>query len=338
MNPAIKYSCWRIVALVLLISIFPTENAAAASPDSHAPIGVMGDHAHKAGEIMLSYRYMYMKMDGNRDGTSDLSSSEVLEEFPVTPTDMDMQMHMFGAMYAPTNYLTLLVMVPYIIKSMNHVTRMGVRFETNSEGFGDIRTMGLITLFDNHKHHFHLNAGMSFPTGSIDERDDTPAAEDAILPYPMQLGSGTYDLLIGATYSGGINLFTWGGQVLGTVRLGENDRDYTLGNKIEATAWSAFKLNEWVSLSSRLNWTGLQNIDGADPALNPAMIPTADPDRRSVKRLDALFGLNFINQAGPRLVKGHRLAVEMGFPLYQSLDGPQLETDFILTAGWQYAF
>ncbi|MEL7333685.1 MAG: hypothetical protein AAFN12_15670 [Cyanobacteria bacterium J06560_2] len=28
-------------------------------PDSHAPIGVMGDHTHEKGEFMLSYRYMY---------------------------------------------------------------------------------------------------------------------------------------------------------------------------------------------------------------------------------------------------------------------------------------
>ena len=27
-------------------------------PDSHAPIGVMGDHMHKEGEYMISYRYM----------------------------------------------------------------------------------------------------------------------------------------------------------------------------------------------------------------------------------------------------------------------------------------
>jgi len=39
-------------------------------PDGHAPIGVMGDHTHEAGEWMLSYRYRLMFMDGNRDGTS----------------------------------------------------------------------------------------------------------------------------------------------------------------------------------------------------------------------------------------------------------------------------
>ena len=36
--------------------------------DSHAPLGVMGDHTHEAGgEWMLSFRAMRMVMDGNRD-------------------------------------------------------------------------------------------------------------------------------------------------------------------------------------------------------------------------------------------------------------------------------
>ena len=39
-------------------------------PDSHAPIGVMGDHLMREGEIMVSYRYMYMDMEGNRTGTN----------------------------------------------------------------------------------------------------------------------------------------------------------------------------------------------------------------------------------------------------------------------------
>jgi len=41
--------------------------------DSHAPIGVMGEHMHKKGEWMLSYRYMYMDMEGNRIGETEVS-------------------------------------------------------------------------------------------------------------------------------------------------------------------------------------------------------------------------------------------------------------------------
>ncbi|NOR42674.1 MAG: hypothetical protein GQ572_04995, partial [Gammaproteobacteria bacterium] len=38
-------------------------------PDSHAPIGVSGDHLMRDGEFMLTYRYMSMDMEGNRTGT-----------------------------------------------------------------------------------------------------------------------------------------------------------------------------------------------------------------------------------------------------------------------------
>ena len=98
-------------------------------PDDHAPIGVMGDHNHKAGEWMLSYRYGFMEMDGNRDGTDDLSSAEVLADFMVAPVDMTTQMHMFGLMYGVTDRLTVMSMGSYVRKSMNHVTRMGKEFE-----------------------------------------------------------------------------------------------------------------------------------------------------------------------------------------------------------------
>ena len=112
-------------------------------PDGHAPLGVMGDHTHGKGEVMVSYRYMLMDMDGNRDGTDSLSNAEVLQDFPVTPTNMTMEMHMLGIMYAPSDNLTLMTMIPYVFNNMDHVTRMGVEFTTESDGFGDIQLGGL---------------------------------------------------------------------------------------------------------------------------------------------------------------------------------------------------
>ncbi len=305
--------------------------------DDHAPIGVMGEHTHEKGELMLSYRYMYMRMKGNKVGTDSISNQEVLEQFMVTPTDMDMQMHMFGAMYAVTDRLTLMGMIPYVKKSMNHLTRSGARFKTSSGGLGDIKLSGLFKVLNwGNNNNVILNFGLSFPTGSIDKKDDTPMGPNQQLPYPMQLGSGTWDLLPGVTYNGRQGNIDWGGQVMGVVRLGENDRDYTLGNRLNVTTWTAYNINYWLSGSFRLDWGFWGNIDGADPALNPAVVPTADPDLRGGNRLDALVGLNFVNQAGPKWLQGQRLAFEFGLPVYQDLDGPQLETDWIILFGWQY--
>jgi len=35
---------------------------------------------------------------------------------------------------------------------------------------------------------------------------------------------------------------------------------------------------------------------------------------------------------------GHRLAIEYALPLHRDLNGPQLETDSVVTIGWQKAF
>jgi hypothetical protein len=166
-------------------------------PDDHAPIGVMGEHMHPAGGWMLSYRYMFMKMDGSRDGDSRVSDGNVLRQFPVTPTEMDTQMHMFGAMYAPIDQVTLMAMLPLIQKDMDHITRSAREFSTDTFGVGDFKFSAMLRLWENETHHFHLNAGMSFPTGSTSETDDTPMGNVRV-PYPMQLGSGTYDLLPGS--------------------------------------------------------------------------------------------------------------------------------------------
>ena len=307
-----------------------------ARPDGHAPISVMGEHTHKAGEFMFSYRYMLMRMEGNRDGTDDLSTQEVLQQFPVTPTNMDMEMHMFGGMYAPTDNLTLMVMVPYVLKEMDHLTRTGVNFTTNSEGFGDLQLTALYNVLRQNRQRLHFNLGLSFPTGSIDERDDTPAGNNLRLPYPMQIGSGTFDLRPGITYLGQVDLVSWGAQASTILRLGENSNDYQLGDQFNLTGWIAGKWLDWLSTSLRLDFKSWGNISGADPLLNPRMIPTANPNLRGGERLDLGLGMNLYAPSGP--LKGTRLGVEFALPIVQSLDGPQLETDWQLTVGLQASF
>jgi len=157
----------------------------AGRPDGHAPIGVMGDHVHKKGEWMVSFRAMRMHMDGMRSGTRRISPNEVFntqapgalpgQNFRVTPLEMDTDMYMFGVMHAVTDEWTLMAMVPYLDRSMDHLTApmLGSQnFTTEAQGLGDIRVSGLRNLHDSDGHRVHLNLGVSVPTGSITERDD----------------------------------------------------------------------------------------------------------------------------------------------------------------------
>ncbi|WP_107667913.1 hypothetical protein [Cyanothece sp. BG0011] len=307
-----------------------------ARPDSHAPIAVMGEHIHSEGEIMVSYRYMLMEMEGSLVGVDDISNEKILEQYPVTPTRMTMQMHMFGMMYGITNNLTLMAMLPYVVKDMDHITRMNTSFNTDSEGIGDIKVTGLYQVLNENRQRIHFNAGVSFPTGSIEARDRTPAGPDQLLPYPMQLGSGTLDLHPGITYLGQTDEWSWGSQIIGTLRLGTNSNSYKFGDQIMVTAWGARKWSDWASTSLRIKGKNWGNISGQDTRLNPNIVPTADPTRRGGTQIDIGFGLNLFVPEGD--LRSGRLAIEFELPIYRALQGPQLETDWQLTAGLQFSF
>ncbi len=305
-------------------------------PDMAPPQGVSGGMSPRQGVIMPSLQYMHMRMDGNRDGTSDISTDKVLSRFPVAPLDMNVDMLMAGVMYGVTDDISVMAMIPYIWKSMDHVTRMGVNFTTKSDGFGDLRLIGGYDVYKSGGHTIALSSGLSFPTGSTDERDDTPAGSNQLLPYPMQNGSGTFDLLPGITYIGRSQNWSWGSQFNAIVRLGENDDDYTLGNVYSASVWGARRWVDWLSSSVRLIGEVVEDIDGADPRLNPLQAPTADPDLRAGNFLSLGLGLNFLVPSGP--VAGVRLSVEGIIPVFQDLDGPQLERDYMILVGLRKAF
>ena len=334
------------------LSFFATENTLAATqdhsahtshsghdhtrPDSHAPIGVMGDHLMREGEIMLSYRFMRMDMDGNRSGTNRVSTP--LPGYMVSPLEMTMDMHMLGAMYAPSDKLTLMAMLPYTSISMDHVRHMGsLNFTTDASGIGDIKLAATYGLFAKPGADFLFNFSVSLPTGSIDERDEIPTMppQNAHLPYPMQLGSGTFDFTPGLTYVQTFSDWSWGTQGKYTLRISDNDNGYTLGDKLAVTAWIAKQVAPSTSVSFRLNLNDWDNIDGADTKLLAMpTVATKDPNLRAGTRVDALVGVNFVPPGNTNL----RLAAEVGVPAYQKLDGPQLETDLTFTLGGQYTF
>ena len=82
--------CRLLVRALVLTSIASAQTKwTSARPDGHAPIGVMGDHTHEKGEVMLSYRWMYMGMEGSRDGSDEVSNADIVSptgyDFLITP-------------------------------------------------------------------------------------------------------------------------------------------------------------------------------------------------------------------------------------------------------------
>ena len=341
MRHSIRFSLFVLCFSAMIANAADEHAGHHSSEHNHIgnePIGVMGAHAHSQGDWMFSYRFMRMDMDGNRDDSDRVSTNKVLKDYMIAPKSMTMDMHMVGAMYGVNDDVTVMLMVPYLDVEMDHVTRMGKKFTTRTNGIGDVKLSSLIKMYEWAGGQLNFNAGISFPTGSIDEKDDTPAGSNQHLPYPMQLGSGTYDLMPGLTYLGNNDTLSWGVQGIGTFRISDNDNDYTLGDRFNLTGWVVRDWTSQFSSSLRVNGEWWSNIDGSDRKLSPMapnMVPTADPNKRAGRRFDLLVGASFAPASG--WFEGQRIAVEFGAPVYQNLDGPQLETDWTVTVGWQFA-
>ncbi|MGC6455506.1 MAG: transporter [Coraliomargaritaceae bacterium] len=351
-----------LVAHMNALSAGAGSHCSAPRPDGHAPISIMGDHTHGMGEWMLSYRHMNMYMEGMRHGTNSLSSSEVFSAGPgyvVVPEEMSMQMHMIGAMYAPNNQFTLMLMTHYLDSTMDHRINPAVgmliqanggseSFTTYTDGFGDTKVTALYQFYNEAETTAHLGIGMSLPTGSIDEEDTIPmmglGRVRSVLPAPMQLGSGTYDLLPSVTLSKECTSYSYGIQASGVLRLEkENKRDYRLGHQFKLQGWAGIPVADWVSLACGLEYEWREELQGDQENINqgPAMmgrntVTTAYGENYGGESINAILSINLLAPRGQW--SGHRLAADLHLPLYRNLNGYQLETDYTFTLGWQKAW
>jgi hypothetical protein len=248
---------------------------------------------------------------------------------------MDLQAHIFGAMYAPHDRVTVAAVLPFLVLDMENVELLdggGTRSnETHSGGIGDLELLGLVRFIRNDDQTLHVQLGLSIPTGSISVEDDV-YGDKTPLPYPMQLGSGSVGLLPGFTYLGYYEELSWGCQLTGAIQMGRNHKDYRWGTRWQVTGWLAHSWADWTSTSLRLSFDSWGDVKGEDTALRgPPSSPAADPERLGGKRLALGPGVNFeLPGFGDK-----RLAVEMLWPIYQSLHGPQLKTTWTLVVGVQ---
>lgn len=309
-------------------------------------MNALGAHMHPAGERMFGYHYMFMNMEGIRDGRTSVSPAQVFARHPsytVAHVRMEMHEHMFDAMYAPTDRITLMAMLPYKRMTMLHTTPTGVMFTQRARGVGDLEIMGMFTVAGDIKqsgHRLMIDAGISLPTGSTNVEDHDrgdPTKPLVKLEYPMQLGSGTYDLLPGLTYLGDSAKWAWGVQAMATLRVGRNSRDYRLGNQYRVSGWVAYGWSDWLAPYVRIENQISNNISGRDPAYG--LVPKsgeASPNKQAGERVNLLLGVNLYAPKGS--LKGNRLTLEAGSAIYERLNGPQLSLDYSLKFGWTYGF
>lgn len=300
-------------------------------------------HLHNKGNFMVSYAYRNMFMTENMAGDNQVEHEDVLQDYPLVPEFMRMSMHMLGFMYSPSNKVTLMAMMPYSIKAMNVAGNNGTGselfFNTTAQGIGDLKITSLANIKYFESGQLFGTLGISIPTGSITERDQTPTSgENTIqLPYPMQLGSGTFDPILALTYLKSTDNYGFGLTVNSILRLYNNSRDYKKGNEYSSLLWYSYVVKKYLILTSRLEATFNSSYSGKDSEMSPTQIPTADPNLQSGIKSFAGLGINILPFSNPKMEQ-FRITLEAKIPIYQNLDGPQMNTGYILNVSVSQVF
>jgi len=288
-----------------------------------------------------SYSYHKSRFKDYLDGSNRIPVEDVLfspgeeprtdKNFPVVPTDIEQEIHTFRIAYDFATDMSVSLTIPYIKQSTDHISIVPdySNFNITTDGLGDITLLGSYRFAKTVRSRWQAGLGVSFPSGSIEEEGDTPRAPGKQqLPYTMQLGSGTYDVPAYVSYLRNETAFTWGVDVSAKIRLGENDRDYRLGNTLSASSWARLTTISWIQPSIKVGYRYWADIHGADTSLMvpgpyPYPAPVVDPSLYGGDQVDLLIGLRIPVSSNERYFD-----LEFGKPIYQSLNGPQSSEDY----------
>ena len=323
-------------------------------PDGHAPAGVMSDHVHLKGQWGFSYSLQSQTSVGNYQQAQAVSDQQVLQNYAMVPQSMQMNMHMFMVMYGISDQLTAMLTLPYQQNEMtmkmpiNGMVMPGMpsgpatsypnSMLTTTNGLGDIHLEFLYKLLDQGAKRLIGGLGLSLPTGSINEKGTTLLGENALLPYGMQLGSGSYALLPSLTYVVQNCQWSMGANSIANVQLGPNYLGYTSENQWVTSAWLGYRWFRSLSTSIRLEYLTQSGIQGfnSTTALLAANDPNSNTLNTGSNRLNAYVGLNLYKPQQP--LRGMRLALEYGLPVYQSYNGIQQPVTGVIIAQLFYLF
>jgi len=325
------------------------------------PSGVMFGHTLAKDQFMVGYRYQYSREAGDllRE-TRPVGDAEVVAQgcgnnpCYVAPAEMNMHMHMLDLMYAPTDWLTLMLMPQFMDMHMNmrdlagasgsggdqyvENARTHAKHEHITGEIGDTGIYALFKLFENHGQHVHATAGFTAPTGKSDTQLRSAHGYDlGYIHYGMQIGSGTWDFKPSLTYTGQWERLSWGAQFSATVRTGQNNSGYTLGDQLQGTAWGGYRMMDWLHATLRGIYTDIGSIRGGYPKGSHVPIGPMDYTGSYGGRYwDVGFGVNASVPGGDFV--GNTFSVEWRQPVMDDVNGYQLERDGALSANWSYMF
>jgi len=236
-----------------------------------------------------------------------LSKENGLEEEPGVEEEREHRIGAFG-LWRPTNRIALLGRLPYNFKEITETPDGGPAVKQREQGLGDAELHllgGLLNTGGKRPTILGMVLGVSAPTGSSNQKDDTGERLDEHLQPGSGAWSGTAGLNVVVSDTHGM----WDASVLGRAN-GTNSHDHRYGNALLFNA--GYTTRPWKTLQF------LAQINGR----------SAKRDRLEDGTFDENSG-GTVSYAAPgvRWLTGMGLMVEgaVQIPFQQSLNGIQTE-------------
>lgn len=247
-----------------------------------------------------------------------------------SPMDRKLQVGGVTAVYVYgfTEKTSGTLVVPYLDKSLRLTPSMGPRVTRRTDGLGDIRTLLKYRVYTKDKpgmtHRLGLFGGIEWPTGDDDDRDSLGR-----LPQTLQLGSGSWDPIVGAV---------WTTQTLGW------ELDADLGYKVNTTA-NTFEFGDQIftnfSYQHRLRPGELPD-EGVPSFIYGVMELNgnyAEKNELGGIEDDDSGGLTVFLSPGLQWVTASWVVEgSIQIPIVQDLHGDALKTNYATTLGARYRF
>jgi hypothetical protein len=169
---------------------------------------------------------------------------------------------------------------------------------------------------------FSLNAGISFPTGDVERPEIMGTPAQPVANSTLQLGTGTFDPLVGASYAQLWGPFTSFGSVAVRIPGGENRFDYETGLAGQVNLGASVPVREGFSAVPKVAyaWQDADQLDGDDVFASGGQWIYVVP--------------GFLLQVSEKA--DFQAAVEI--PVWRNLRTEQLDTQARVTFGLNYRF
>jgi len=235
--------------------------------------------------------------------------------------------------YGITDKLSFAVTTGYVLHNVKEQV-FGGQTGANVLGQSAIETRGVsgltstlvMKIYEDAINRIQLNFGGSFPVGynTAAVNSLTPSGITATFraPYALQPGSRTLDFLPGILYVGNTNSFSWGIAYRGRLPITTNFQGWRPGSENQLHGWLGYEFLNGIENTIRLQHTVEKTTTGYDLFIN-GKTPGANPNFVGGQRLELFVGA--IVDGAIIDNDNFSLAFEIGMPLYQAVNGPQLK-------------